>query len=70
MWFDVEEGYKTTDYCDNMNITWLWFDVEEGYKTTLFCIIFTYVALWFDVEEGYKTTLTDNYVCHIRCGLM
>ena len=34
LWFDVEEGYKTTHTRDNKMTTQLWFDVEEGYKTT------------------------------------
>ena len=34
LWFDVEEGYKTTHADVYSMAPLLWFDVEEGYKTT------------------------------------
>ena len=34
LWFDVEEGYNTTELTDGIITRELWFDVEEGYNTT------------------------------------
>ena len=34
LWFDVEEGYNTTDFLLAEVGHMLWFDVEEGYNTT------------------------------------
>ena len=34
LWFDVEEGYNTTNGKLKPAACKLWFDVEEGYNTT------------------------------------
>ena len=35
LWFDVEEGYNTTESDLKGQELELWFDVEEGYNTTI-----------------------------------
>ena len=34
LWFDVENGYKTTQWLRAAAGRLLWFDVEDRYKTT------------------------------------
>ena len=70
LWFDVEEGYKTTENGIGLNEAELWFDVEEGYKTTNLSLIRSWTQLWFDVEEGYKTTTRSPLQTIQGCGLM
>ena len=70
LWFDVEEGYNTTEDTLTSIMDLLWFDVEEGYNTTLQVFSNMLVLLWFDVEEGYNTTQIELFKRHQRCGLM
>ena len=70
LWFDVEEGYNTTDFLFTKVGEVLWFDVEEGYNTTSLVLQGSPYLLWFDVEEGYNTTKGNNKLLLVGCGLM
>ena len=70
LWFDVEEGYNTTDLAEAVRAALLWFDVEEGYNTTKYDFRSHFVKLWFDVEEGYNTTCVGPCSAKRSCGLM
>jgi len=70
LWFDVEEGYNTTQALVRLQDNVLWFDVEEGYNTTQAEIFWLSDKLWFDVEEGYNTTADGKLYSFCRCGLM